>query len=779
MPVSALPWFLRLLRAARLVTLGRSLAWPVLVLVTACYSGPPSSGGGTTPPGGGGTSGGGTTVADGPVVEVAAGAGHACARRSSGSVSCWGRNDFGQLGDGTTTSSPTPVRVLNLADATAIAVGDDHSCALLSTGQPICWGRNDMGQLGDGKGGPQSARAPRPVSVRNLVDVTALASGSHHVCALRKAGSLVCWGDNRRRQLGNEGRSAWVAPVNVEGIVGAQQLALGEGHTCVRRSQGSVLCWGDDRQGQLGDGGDEADGSSAAPRVAAGTEGAVTLAAGKSHTCIARRSGEVACWGANGAGQVDAEPGGAVRSPTKVSIGGVVQVSAGEAHTCARAGDGTVRCWGSNQQGRLGDGTSQARTAPVAVEGLRDAEQLASGRAHSCVVRRGGKVACWGRNEGGALGTGAPGPAGEGRPLLALDVADASSIATGVSFSCARSSAGQVSCWGANDLGQLGNGAHVDARRPVEVTGVREATSLAVGWAHACATTRNGAVLCWGDNAKGQLGDGSKAPLERSPVTVPDVRDAVEVAAGRGHTCVRRKTGEVACWGDNEFGQAGTTAGAPQRSPVAVANLRDAAQLAAGGNHSCAVRSSGGVACWGQNLYGQLGNGASARDLKTPRPDPVTVAKLTDAAEVRLGESSSCARRRTGQVACWGRNDGGQLGGGTESDWSTRIPVKDLVSAIALGLGPRQACAATSAGLVQCWGHDEGGNLGGATGQELRVPAAPLRGLERVVEVDPTAQHACARLSDGRVACWGANDRGQLGDGGLDHEPRPVAVTGL
>jgi alpha-tubulin suppressor-like RCC1 family protein len=770
MPASVSPWS-RLSAWA-----GWVVALVLFVLAPGCPSaGPPSSGGGTTPPGGG--NGRNPAEADGPVVEVAAGAGHVCARRSSGRVSCWGRNDFGQLGDGTTTDRTQPVPVLNLQDAVALAVGDDHSCALLGSGQPICWGRNDLGQLGNGEGSPSKPRAPRPVSVRNLVDATALASGSHHVCALRKAGSPVCWGDNRRRQLGNEGRASWVAPVAVEGLGSVVQLAAGEGHTCARRNQGNVLCWGDARHGQLGDGGDA---SSAAPRAAAGTEGAVHLAAGKSHACITRPSGEVACWGANGAGQVDGKPGEAVRRPAKVAIGGITHVAAGEAHTCGRAGDGSVRCWGTNQQGRLGDGTTLPRTGVVAVAGLSDAEQLALGRSHACVVRRGGKVACWGRNEGGALGAGAPGPAAQGGALFALDVRDATAIATGLGFACAHTATGKVVCWGANDKGQLGNGAHGDARRPVEVSELRDVTSLAVGWAHACATTQQGAVLCWGDDAKGQLGAGaSKASHRRKPVAVPSLRDAVEVAAGREHTCARRKTGEVTCWGDNAFGQTGAPAGDPQRSPVVVAGLRDARQLAAGGGHSCAVRNGGGVTCWGSNLFGQLGNGASATTLKTPQPQPVAVAKLADAAEVRLGEQSSCARRQTGQVACWGRNDAGQLGGGTESDWSTRIPVKDLTAAIALGLGPRQACAATSAGLVQCWGSDDGGHLSGTPGRTLRVPAPPVPGLGGIVQVDTAPTHACARLSDGRVACWGDNDRGQLGDGGIDHESRPVAVTGL
>ncbi len=743
----------------------------LLALASGCVTSGPRPSGGTPPPGGSGQGGGGTaTPTASIVVEVAAGAGHACARRSSGTLSCWGRNDFGQLGDGTTTDSLRPVAVINIKDAIGLALGEDHSCALLSSGQPICWGRNDLGQLGDGRGGPQSPRAARPVSVRNLVDVTALVSGSHHVCGLRKTGGLACWGDNRRRQLGNEGRSSWVAPVAMQDLPGIVQVAAGEGHTCVRRQQGNVLCWGDDRQGQLGDDGD---GSSATPRAANGTEGASDLAAGKSHTCIARPSGEVACWGANGAGQIDGKPGDTLRRPTKVPVGGVTQLAAGEAHTCGRAGDGTVRCWGSNQQGRLGDGSTHARAGVIAVAGLSDAAQIAVGRGHTCAVRRGGAVVCWGRNEGGALGTGAPGPAATGGALLALDVNEAVEIHTTASASCARLRSGRVSCWGANDRGQLGNGSMGDVRRPVEVSGLEHVTSLAMGGAHACAVTSQGAVLCWGDNGKGQLGDGTKALNRRTPVAVSGLRDAVEVASGRDHTCARRKTGEVACWGDNEFGQAGAAAGSVQRSPTVVPNLRDARQLAAGGAHSCAVRASGSVACWGHNRYGQLGNGAGAAELNTPRPDPVTVAKLTDAAEVQLGEASSCARRQTGQVVCWGRNNVGQLGGGTESDWSTRIPVKDVTSATKLGLGPLQGCVATTAGLVQCWGRDETG-----AGRTLRVPVV-VPGLSKIVDVSPAPDHACARLSDGRVACWGDNDRGQLGDGGVDHEPRPVAVAGL
>lgn len=755
---------------ARLPGGGWVLALFVLLLGVGCERSVGPSAGGGRPPGGAGS-------AASPVVEVAAGAGHACARRSGGTVQCWGRNDFGQLGDGTTTDRAQPVSVLNLGDATALALGADHTCVLRKTGAVICWGRNDMGQLGNAEGGPKSPRGPRPVSVRNLVDATMLTAGAHHACAARKTGSLVCWGDNRRRQLGNQGRSAWVAPVGVEGVAGVQGLAAGEGHTCVRRHQGNVVCWGDDRQGQLGDGGN---GSSATPRVAPGTEGATALTAGKNHTCAATATG-VLCWGANAAGQVSGQSSDAQRRPMPIVVTGrVIQLAAGEAHTCARTTDGDVRCWGSNQDGRLGDGTTDTRKGPVTVGGLGTGVlDLGVGRSHSCALDHNRQVQCWGRNESGALGTGAPGSTQEqqGAALLVLGIDDATSVGNGLGFSCASRDDGVVQCWGANDKGQLGNDTRADSQRPVSVAGIRDAVSVAVGWSHACAVTRQGAVQCWGDNAKGQLGDGNKAPQRRRPVAVTGLRDAVEVAAGRAHTCARRKSGAVVCWGDNAQSQSGAAAGGERRSPTGIANLKDARQLAAGGDHSCALRASGSVACWGSNSYGQLGNGAGAKELGTPRPQPVTVAKLTDAAEIRLGDTSSCARRQTGQVACWGRNDVGQLGAGTQSDWSTRVPVKDVTSSVSLAMGPRQACAATSGGTLQCWGRDDIGQYGPA-GRTLRTPAI-VPGIRGVSRIATSATHSCGRLSDGRVMCWGDNSRGQLGDGGIDYEARPVAVRGL
>lgn len=230
--------------------------------------------------------------------------------------------------------------------------------------------------------------------------------------------------------------------------------------------------------------------------------------------------------------------------------------------------------------------------------------------------------------------------------------------------------------------------------------------------------------------------------------------------------------------GDNEFFQTGRNGGATSLAPVDVPALGDAIQLSAGSAHTCAVKASGRIACWGQNLYGQLGNGPPSNLLDEPQSLPVMVQKVDDAAEVAAGEGHSCARRKTGAVACWGRNDRGQLGAGVESNWITRVPVRDLTDAIALSAGRSHVCAARSSGAVACWGANDGGQLGDGTTAMQKLPVS-VRELQGARDVAAGGAHTCAQRVDGVTVCWGADDHGQLGDGTVPFEPRPRAVVGL
>lgn len=182
---------------------------------------------------------------------ITAGFGHSCAVGNGGSVSCWGLNEFGQLGDGTTgNASSTPVVVEGITGATAIVAGFAHTCVLLEGGAVSCWGFNDDGQLGDGT----TANSSVPVMVGGVSDAVVIAAGNDHSCAALADGRVACWGSNAEGELGDGTNVASAMPVVVQGINDATAVAAGFAHSCALQSDGTIDCWGANRSGQLGDG---------------------------------------------------------------------------------------------------------------------------------------------------------------------------------------------------------------------------------------------------------------------------------------------------------------------------------------------------------------------------------------------------------------------------------------------------------------------------------------------------------------------------------------------
>ena len=332
---------------------------------------------------------------------LAAGSAHTCALMDDGSVSCWGSNAFGQLGDGSDVmSSSVPVRVGELRGVTALAASSEHTCAL-AAGQVHCWGNNRYGQLGQ-LGVMTSAR---PLPVPGGGGATALAAGPGTAVPSSTGVACAAGGETSRAQLGDRAAPDVSPPVAAVGLTGAVAVGVGTSHTCALMADRSVRCWGSNQRSQVGAG-------TSTTLPLAGLDDAVALATAGDHNCVLRASGRVWCWGSNQYGQLGNGTTIDSLEPTEVQgLDAVTALASSGGATCGLLGDGRLRCWGSNSFGQLGDGTALNESLPVPVSGVSNARALCTGgggdgSGHSCVLLQDGAVRCWGMNRHGQLGDG-------------------------------------------------------------------------------------------------------------------------------------------------------------------------------------------------------------------------------------------------------------------------------------------------------------------------------------------------------------------------------------
>lgn len=345
---------------------------------------------------------------------------------------------------------------------------------------------------------------------------------------------------------------------------------------------------------------------------------------------------------------------------------GRTRIAAGPTHSLAVKKDGTAWAWGQNYDGQLGDGTTTNRLTPVQVSGLTGVVAVAAGYSHSLALKSDGTVWAWGLNANGQVGDG-PTTTIRSRPVQVPGLSSMTAVAAGQDTSLSVRSDGTVWAWGANNVGNLGDGTTTRRFAPVQVHGLTGVVSVSASSYGSMALKSDGTVWTWGSNAQGQLGDGTTTD-RLTPVQVPGFTNGAAVARGARHTLAQRADGTIWVWGLN----VGEQTGMGYVSPVQVEGLIGIA-LATGQYQAFIVMPNGAIRAWGDNRSGQLGDGT-----QTKPPSPVLVPGHIGFVGIASGDYHTIAMKADGTVWAWGDNYYGQLGDGTTTGRLTPVQVQGL-----------------------------------------------------------------------------------------------------
>lgn len=667
-------------------------------------------------------------IPGGPWRMVSARGDHTVAVKTDGTLWAWGDNFYGQVGNGQSgtgiqQATPTQLIVTDQSGAAisveTVAAGTFHTLAIADDGSLWAWGRNESGQLGDG-----TAQRDVPTRIGIDTDWLAIDAGAAHSAGVRgdrlnraAGGTLWAWGDNGSDQLGDSTGTASSSPFQVGADADWANVYLGEQHTMASKTDQTLWGWGHNMHGELGLG-QSGDTQPSEPTLLGGAISQTWLVAdsGFHHSVMLTADGHLWTTGANLFGQIG--DGTSASKAAPVRAGGAstgwqgAKLAAGAAHNAAikvvaQTGDqppisyGTLWAWGNNAFGQLGDGTQADRDLPIQIGADATWRQVAVGGLHTVGIKTDGTLWTWGDNSMGQLGVGSQTewsatPTEVPKPSASDPWVG---VAAGAFHTVAITRNGNLWAWGANGNGQLGSipspalaPPYPPEFLPVLINNPADPVAwinVTAGGDHTLAIKREfpapGIAIFtlwgWGDNFFGQVGDGSFTDRTEPTRITMDVSTATltpdwqSLFAGGFHNLGLKGTGELWGWGDNFFGQVGAVAPAGQDTvgaPMRVDSATTWRSLSGGTAHSAGVKSNGTLWTWGSNEFGQLGDSDRTVDSAPHLLEPTAQVGLEILwSTVSAGYGHTIASKTDGTLWAWGRNDAGQLG--DDAAWRTTL----------------------------------------------------------------------------------------------------------
>ncbi|MDC3960277.1 RCC1 domain-containing protein [Polyangium jinanense] len=684
------------------------------------------------------------------------------------------------------SSAPTPPSII--ADVT---LGKEHGCVRMTDGRVRCWGKNTRGQLGTGDDAPSSTLR----DVEGVRDVRELHAFGDSTCAVKRDGTVWCWGDwsvslstvqGVRETCGKSPEPARLCqrtPVALYGLTGVTSLEIETSRACVRTEQGPVECWGQESHSTIRLHRDR-EKLGAVPKIRVGDLTRCLLTEAGTADCATwgrdrsepwplpaawgavddirmNQEGTRACAKLRQGGDWRCAPVGATSwmmeaEKQEGSFRGSKQIELARQNGCSLGEDGRVRCWGLNYCNQLGQPSSTKQTErasdqPIEVPGLRDVVSLSVELDRACAVTRDGKLVCWGgqpeRRTYDLTSAYSPWRGKSAQPVKGLTnvrqlTADNHSL-------CALRDDGAVLCWGDNASGQLGDGTQADRALPVPVRGLSNAQDVACAGRRCCALLPDKTVSCWG------LLDGtSNLNAVREPRPIPSLTNVVDIVGGSISYCFQHEDGAISCWRSSHLYPISPEYGGEPRRTAA----RDATQLVVGGNHACMRDRAGRVRCWGWNYGGVISSPA----MGTVSYTPLTVPNLGTRGTLAAGPFAMYDVTPEGTVFAWGatRNADDKrpfVPTKVTSFGSDVVAVVDKISHV---------CVLRRNGSVAC----EEPQLGG------RNQLEDVAGMSNITELVRGDKMLCGRTRAGGVVCAGSNEYGQLGDGTMVCTAEPFEI---
>ena len=711
------------------------------------------------------------------VIDIVAGAYFTAILKSDGTVWVSGQNNYGQLGQNTTEISNTFIQVKSetgvgyLTDVIAITANNYYMAALKKDGTVYAWGYNNYGQLGDNS----TTTRKLPTRVRKVNNIMDISAGGNHLIMLDSDGTVWGTGLNTNGQLGRNTTSNSTVPVKVLNEAGNAEMtnilkiAGGANYTVLMSEDGKVYSFGYNNYGQLAQGNTT---RKLLPVLAKDITGetitnAVDINARASVVSILRADGTAWTAGYNGYGSAG---NGTTSTNTRytqvlgelgqgVFSGGILVGNTD--NTLAVADElGKVYTSGYNAKGQLGDGTTTNSKYLVGISNtsLEVKEPIIVLNTIGATKQIEAKVNLGFNILYNNLET-------ENYTYKSLNPkiaeVDSKGIITAVKYGSTRVEVTNI---------ETGNKATVIVT--VLIEGLLANPKVESANDFTVALKSDGTVWTFGYNGYGQLGLGDTA--KRTEPTKVEIEGIIDIACGTNHVLLLKQDGTIWAMGLNNYGQLGNNTTANALTPVQVQGLDNIIRISAGANHSIALKSDGTVWTWGYNAYGQIGDATTTR-----RSLPVQVRIKDGISEIDAGHHSSIALDSDGNVWVWGLNTSGQLGINTTSNVLTPVKVNiDDISAISMGTN--YSILVKGSGEVYSLGINKNGQLGDGTTTNRKVPVKvvlpgniPLTNIEYV---SAGANHVLAKTYDGKAYGWGLDSSYQLGDELTTVKKNPVQI---